>query len=131
MSKLSRTLWLGLLLLPAFGCGRGADKLEPVEGQVFYKGKPLAGGTIVFAPDPERGGHGPLAFAEIQPDGRFTLRTGETAGAVVGWHRVTVASASPTAAVPGLPAKYCDPERSGQRCEVKPGQPNTIEIRLD
>ncbi len=113
--------WLSL------GCGRG-DKLTPVHGHVFYRGQPLAGGTIVFTPDAERGGRGPLACGEIGADGGFTLHTGETIGTVAGWHRVTVAPPSP-AASPGpattpvleLPRKYSDPEQSGLLREVKAG----------
>jgi hypothetical protein len=141
MAMLSRA-WCGALgLLVAAGCGREPAPLAPVSGRISFQGKPLAGGTIVFTPDPERGGSGPLAFAEVKADGSFTLRTGAQFGAVPGWHRVTVASAPPPAAVPGaptapagvlpLPPKYSDPERSGLHQEVKAGLANTIDLRLD
>src|SRR5262245_42189900 len=65
-----------LLVLAVLGCGRD-DRLTPVRGQVFYHGRPLAGGTIVFTPDAERGGRGPLACGEIGADGRYTLHTGD------------------------------------------------------
>ena len=42
----------GALLLPLAGCGQDGGKLAPVRGRVFYRGKPLPGGTIVFTPDP-------------------------------------------------------------------------------
>jgi hypothetical protein len=128
-----------LVLLVAAGCGRDSARLAPVSGRVTYQGRPLAGGTIVFTPNPERGGSGPMAYAEIQADGSFTLRTQREFGAVPGWHRVTVA-AIPAPAVPGsavppeatrLPAKYSDPERSGLHQEVKAGLANTCDIRLD
>jgi hypothetical protein len=114
-----------LLMLTAFGCGRD-DKFVPVHGQVFYHGQPLAGGTIVFTPDPERGGHGPLACGEIGPDGRYSLHTDDTPGAVPGWHRVTIAPPAPAPApVPSapppamdLPRKYGDPLQSGLLREV-------------
>jgi hypothetical protein len=108
---------LGLALL---GCGRD-DKLTPVHGHVYYHGKPLAGGTIAFTPDPERGGHGPLAYGEIDAEGRYSLHTGDTPGAVPGWHRVTIAPAgeTPASAVVDLPRKYGDPEQSGLLREVK------------
>jgi hypothetical protein len=104
---------LGLALL---GCGRD-DKLTPVHGHVYYHDKPLAGGTIAFTPDPERGGHGPLACGEIDAEGRYSLHTGNAAGALPGWHRVTIAPAAPTAL--DLPRKYGDPEQSGLLREVK------------
>jgi hypothetical protein len=119
-------LIVGLGLLGAAGCGQEGP-LPQVQGQVFYHGRALPGGTIVFTPDPERGGRGELACGEIQPDGRYVLHTGEDLGAVAGWHRVTVAAAPAT----GLPRKYRDPELSGQSCEVKAGQLNTIDLHLD
>lgn len=123
-----RASGLLFLFLGLTGCGGTTEEmLASVEGQVFYQGSPLAGGTICFTPDPDRGGHGPMAYAEIQPDGKFVLQTGERPGAVRGWHRVTVA---PTGLV-SLPRRYSDPERSGQAHEVKPGIINSIQIRLD
>ncbi len=59
-----RLLWLGsltLFALAAIGCGDSKPELAPVRGHVYFHGAPLAGGVIVFTPDPERGGHGPLA----------------------------------------------------------------------
>ncbi len=121
-----RGLLLGLALV-VIGCGRD-DKLTPVHGQVFYRGQPLAGGTIVFTPDAERGGRGSLACGEIGPDGRYTLHTEQAAGAVPGWHRVTVAPprlaeapGQPTRAI-DLPRKYTDPEQSGLVREIKAGK---------
>jgi hypothetical protein len=117
---------VGLLLaLAVLGCGRD-DKLTPVRGQVFYHGRPLAGGIIVFTPDAERGGRGPLACGEIGADGRYILHTGDKPGAVPGWHRITVAPVTPpaqTAAPPGidLPRRYSDPEQSGLLREIKVG----------
>jgi hypothetical protein len=118
----------GLLVFVLAGCGEDRPTLTPVRGQVFYRGAPLTGGTIVFTPDADRGNHGPLALAEIQPDGTYTLRTSQEAGAVPGWHRVSVAG--PTSA-PALPRKYSDPERSGESREVQPGGVNTFDFHLE
>jgi hypothetical protein len=125
---------LALILLMAAGCGGGdTEPLSEVRGQVFFRGKPLEGGTIVFVPDPTRGGGGgPLARAEIQSDGRYRLSTGDRPGAVAGWHRVTVATAAPAGSTANaLSDRYRDPETSGQCHEVKPGQENTIDLHLD
>lgn len=130
------------LLLLAAGCGgAGRDPLRPVRGRVLYRGVPLAAGTIVFSPDPERGGSGPLALAEIQADGYYVLKTDDRPGALAGWYRVTVvalrqpASPSPAPAwVPAqslLPAKYRDPELSGLSCQVKDDQDNNLDFHLD
>jgi hypothetical protein len=130
-----------LLFLVGAGCGTKPPKLTPVRGQVFYQGMPMRGGTIVFTPDSDRGGRGPLARAEIQADGRYVLRTEDELGAVAGWHRITVMAVETPAAVPTsqrfvvprllLPSKYCDPELSGLLREVKPGQENQFDLYLD
>jgi hypothetical protein len=107
--------------------------MPPVEGRVYYRGEPLPGGTVVFTPDPERGNKGPLATAVIRPDGRYALRSGREVGAVVGWHRITVAPPGVEGQPPAfaLPSKYADPLRSERCYEVKSGQLNTIDIHLD
>lgn len=122
MRSLRLSLALGLAALA--GCGGGAPSLASVKGQVRFRGEPLRGGTIVFVPDAERGGRGPLAFAEVKLDGSFELRTGDKTGCISGWHRVTVAGAH-------LPDRYRDPELSGQRVEVRAGPANTCDVFLD
>lgn len=123
---LRTSLWAGVVLLAVAGCGGGGDRPEAVTGRVLYHGTPLAGGTIVFDPDPERGGDGPVAGGEIGPDGRYALRPEDGSGVSPGWHRVTFAAASGTT----LPARYSDPARSGQSCEVKAGRANEINFDL-
>ncbi len=109
------------------GCSRSEPELTPVQGQVFYRGRPLEGGTIVFVPDPERGGRGPLAWSAIGADGRYSLTTGGKKGAVPGWHQVTIAPPRHVA----LPARYRDPELSGKSCEVRPDRVNQCDVHLD
>ncbi len=134
MAGASSRVGIGLALLVLLGCGRGEIKLTPVQGKVFYRGQPLPGGTIVFAPDPERGNSGPLASCEIQPDGQYILRTGSQPGAVPGWHRVTVAAPArwpaPNAAW-SLPREFSHPDQSGQVHEIKSGGLNTIDVKLE
>jgi hypothetical protein len=129
----------GLLLLAAAGCGSRPQGLPAVRGRVFYHKMPLSGGTIVFAPDADRGGSGPLARADIQPDGSYTLKTGDTPGAAPGWYRITVValqaeSGGPTSfAAPRslLPPRYRDPDLSGLSCQVQEGQENTCDFNLE
>jgi hypothetical protein len=127
-------LLLGLLA----GCGSEPPSLAPVRGRVLYRGTPLREGTVVFTPDPARGGNGPMARAEIQADGSYVLRTGERPGAVAGWHRITVLAVQSAEAGTGpsqrralVPRRYSDPELSGISCQVKPAQENTCELRLE
>jgi hypothetical protein len=129
---------LVLVALAVLGCGQD-DSLTPVHGRVFYRGQPLAGGTIVFTPDAERGGRGPLATGEIAADGRYSLHSGDKLGAVSGWHRVTIAppalavAPGQTAAPPAieLPRKYRDPEQSGLLREVRPGKSGEQDFYLE
>jgi hypothetical protein len=124
---------IGCLVLLAFaaGCNRQPAKKEPVRGHVYYRGMPLPGGTIVFAPDPDRNSSGPIARGIILSDGSYDLAAGPDQGAVHGWHRVTVASAAPPGSSFSFPLRYTDPEISGQSCEIKAGQTNIINFRLD
>jgi len=78
-----RRLWGLVLVLSVSGCGSGADEMVPVRGTVYYHDKPLPGGTIVFTPDPDRGGRGPLALGEIAGDGTYTLLSDGRPGAVI------------------------------------------------
>ncbi|MCC6417604.1 MAG: hypothetical protein IT429_05085 [Gemmataceae bacterium] len=123
------------------GCRSGTAPLTQVQGKVTYRGQPVQGGTIVFAPDVSRGARGELACAEIQQDGSYTLKTGDLPGATVGWHVVTISSVLPPGqpplgqpyAVPPsvLPTRYRDPRFSGLACEVSADRPNTINFQLD
>jgi hypothetical protein len=126
--------WPGLMLLAA-GCGSGQapTDLVPVSGKVSFQGRPLAGGTIVFAPDPQRGGRGPLAVGTIAADGRYVLRSEGRPGAIPGWHRITVCGAAPAgdAAEPALPGRYTDPEHSGLSRQVLAGKANAFDLPLD
>src|ERR1700736_3962239 len=97
----SAGLAAGLLVLCA-GCGGPTTpEVAAVRGKVSYRGKPLATGTIVFAPDSLRGNSGPLARADIQADGSYQLKAGTLVGATPGWHRVTVAAVVDTPPAPG------------------------------
>lgn len=134
MDSAAGRVGISLALLVLAGCGRGEVKLVQVQGKVLYQGQPLPGGTLVFAPDAERGCAGPLAIAEIKADGQYVLQTGGKAGAVPGWHRVTVAAPAGSPFHTSswiLPQRFSHPEQSGQVQEVKPGILNAIDIKLE
>jgi hypothetical protein len=127
---------VGLVLLSCTSCGQQAKQREMVRGHVHYRGAALPGGTIVFTPDTDLGGDGPMAVAEIKPDGSYALKTGNAEGAASGPYRVTVASDAPltqdaTKAAVVLPRKYSDPAQSGLKREVKAGEVNVINFDLD
>jgi hypothetical protein len=125
----------------AFGCEQAMPPLAPVRGRICYRSVPLHTGRIVFSPDSLHGTTGPLASAEIQPDGSFTLRTADAMGAAAGWYRITVLAVETAGArTPGdmaprprllLPEKYADPALSGLAWEIKVGQENTVNLNLD
>jgi hypothetical protein len=129
------------LVTLAAGCGRGRPALNPVHGKVYYQGKALGSGTIVFTPDASRGGNGALARSEVQADGSYSLRTDQAYGAAPGWYRVTVmAVKAPGKPAPGqryavpqslLPERYRDPELADLVREVKDGRENDIDFHLD
>jgi hypothetical protein len=129
------------LVVGCVGCGSSAGPVTPVQGTVAYRGARLHSGTIVFTPDSTKGSRGQMALGEIQPDGSYQLRTGETAGAVAGWHRITVVAVQPPGpASPGLPfpipyslvpEKYRDPDLCGLAREVKAGQNNVFDLDLE
>ena len=122
---------IALAVLLFSGCEAEPPQLVTVRGKVFYKNVPLHGGIIVFTPDPVRNGDGPTSHAEIQTDGAFLLRTDNALGAMPGWHRVTISAFEDASGRPPLPSRFSDPERSGLSFEVKPGQENVIDIRLE
>ena len=109
---------IGWVLVSCASCGQQAKKREIVQGHVTYRGTILPGGTIVFTPDVERGGDGPMATAEIKADGSYSLQTGSEPGAASGPYRVTIASEAPivpeaSISAVVLPQTYSDPEKSG------------------
>lgn len=136
-----QALVVGIMLGVPSGCEPGTESRALVRGRVSYKGVLVRTGTIVFTPDTLRGTSGPLARSEIQADGSYALQTEGKAGAIVGWHRVTVMAVetNPVNSPSGdvnmprslLPDKYRDPELSGLSCEIRSGQENCLDFDLD
>jgi len=119
-----------LALVLAAGCGQDAPELVPVRGTIYHKGVPLKGGTIVFAPDRDRGCCGSVATASIRPDGTYVLRTGDAQGATPGWHRITIAGSTAPGQPSALPHRYTEALPCLYR-EVAPGRDNVIDLHLD
>jgi len=124
--------------LTLVGCSKPGlphvEKYEvyPVEGQVIWKGKPLADAHIEFFP---KGwslrpySHTPLGVTG--PDGRFQLSSyGEGDGAPLGKYIITVVCQDPQAkkgkqmfsTANLLPKQYADPKTSGLEVEIVEGK---------
>jgi len=86
----------------ALGCssGGGGPALAPVDGEVIYQGKPIAGANVLFVPE-----KGPVALGITDTDGKFRLSTGGSRGAVVGNCKATVSVAAPEDEVTLAPPK--------------------------
>lgn len=135
--------------LTASGCGSDPDlryavehpgELHPVAGKVHFNGQPIAGATVIFfdtaienqSPNPsdDTGAVNPVTIrprGRTGPDGTFELQSNGV-GAPVGEYLVTVSWKG--AVPPGsdiddlpekLPRKYQDPQSSGLKASVKPG----------
>ena len=134
-------------LVPA-GCSDDGPPLAPVSGRVTLDGKPLAGKTVKFIPDPGTPGQG--AGATTDAEGNYALlaarpgATRDTPGTPPGSYRVVVVEpmfpvdlpvqnaddTTPTPAIglPGpakrkleIPAIYTSPETTLLRVEVAKG----------
>ena len=141
------TFWR--LLVPAAALGVGAALVAlhggcsrkpaagpaTVRGRVTFQGRPLAGGLVVFSPDPDRGGSGKPARGDLDPDGAFRLKLGGDPAIPPGWYRVAVAPAPayPTSALggPAFPRDLARPDKSGLVREVKPGEENVFEFAVE
>ena len=73
------------------GCGGAYD--ATASGAVTLDGKPVTRGTVAYHPVSA----GPSAYARIDEDGTYTVRTGREVGLPVGEYQVTVISSEPPA----------------------------------
>lgn len=126
-----RTVLVLCLAAIVNGCGSQQLPVAPAKGQVFYQGKALDFGSVMFQPTA-----GPPARGIIQPDGTFELSTyDKNDGAIIGQHQVRIACVEsqrglnggprtkPSEAAgsdkPLIPLKYSHFDSSGLRVEVK------------
>ncbi|MFO0822470.1 MAG: hypothetical protein U0792_05015 [Gemmataceae bacterium] len=118
------------------GCSRNTPQAATtVRGAVTFQGKPLAGGMVVFSPDPDRGHSGKPIRGNVGVDGRYELRPSEKTPIPPGWYRVAIAAApslEPTSELsPIFPVKLARPDLSGLLREVKPEQENVFEFAVE
>lgn len=118
------------------GCGDSSPPVV-VKGKALYRGQPLAGGTVTFCPNPERGSDGPILQGQIDEDGTFTVVPLEGSKIRAGWYRIAIAPRAgsqefPTVEnpYPGLPLFFRNPVLSGLEKEVKLDRENIYHFDL-
>jgi len=125
-------------------CGGPSKKLNPVEGQVLYKGQPLAEATVSF--HPRQGEKNPTPSTGVTDEqGIFRLQTGNYEGAPVGDYAVTVIksvtvggggkgkrfSTAPPETTDALKGAYADSKKTTLSATVKDGENKLPPFRLD
>ncbi len=130
-------LTLLLVLSTSLACQRG-PKLVPVTGKITYKdGMTLNSGVIEFAPEDG----GPVSRSIIEPDGSFSLQTGNRAGAAPGKYKVVILQ---TLLIDGVPSaalhkhkgrrlhdRYRRYDSSGLKFVVEADKPNEFLIQVE
>ena len=124
---------LTVCLAALAGCSPQAD-YAPVSGTVYYKGKPVESGVVMFQP-----AEGEVARGLIQSDGTYTLETlGEATGVRPGMAKVRVSVRANTNSNGGevglgkllIPERYTDFDLSGLTFEVTPTRTEPYDIQL-
>lgn len=152
-------LGCSVAVLPLLGCsGSRFDKWRdglpspiPAAGTVTYKGKPLAGATVVFLASVPGKNRSLAAVANTDATGRFVLRTYRDGdGAIAGHHQVTIRKSVAVGPdgkplIPDergdildlplekhlIPEKYASCETSGLSAAVAPGGRNQFSFALE
>ena len=118
---------LALALLPACGGKEAGEAVYPVEGEVFFQGKPAAGATVFFHPAGQPDAR--ILSGTVGPDGTFRITTlRKDDGAPAGTYAVTLTwteTVKVNDAEQETPdrfgRRYSDPRRPAATVEVKPG----------
>jgi hypothetical protein len=87
---------VGLVYLIGPGGSPTKFKTVPVSGRVLFDSQPLTEGVVIFHADTAKGNETQATpKGNIDAEGRYELRTGNSRGAPAGWYRVTVFSEKP------------------------------------
>ena len=130
---LAAVLTVALTVL-AGGCGDPASPPEAgVHGTVTFRGRPLAGGVIVFAPDRDRGTPGRPLTAALDDEGHYRLERDGSPRIPPG--RYSIAIAGPPVRYGAdvgdeFPAALRRPDRSGLHRDVHAGQDHQIDFQI-
>lgn len=119
------------------GCGKSAPpQVTTVHGRVTFQGRPVAGGLVVFTPDPDRGFAGKPVRGETDAAGAYTLQLDGRPHIPAGWYRVSLADAAPPDPVaafgrPAFPPQLGRPDQSGLVREVVAGKDHVFEFGVE
>lgn len=143
--------WILILIV---GCGGAPDKLAskrpktfPSSGSVKFNGQPVAGATVVFAPDPGGTPTSVAASALTDSSGNFALQAyPPLLGAVPGKYKVAISKmepAPPAATGPNahdapppppskalIPEKFANADTSGLIADIPEGGKNDLHFDL-
>jgi hypothetical protein len=131
-----RSCFIGGLALAVCGwlAGCGGVHESSVSGNVYLDDKPLDTGNVTFYPTQG----GAAVYSQIEANGAYQLKTGDTFGLKPGEYKVTVVAAEDPPVVKGSTppiGKVFTPRKYGQLQEtdlvftVGPGD-NNIDLRL-
>ncbi len=108
----------------------------PVQGQVFYKGKPAVGALVMFHPVNETDPQAARPHGQVDPEGAFVLSTYEVKdGAPAGEYVVTIdwrrtipgrSGGGPSA----LPVQYGTPKQSPLRASIRTESNNLAPFQI-
>ncbi|MDB5309461.1 MAG: hypothetical protein JWO38_3663 [Gemmataceae bacterium] len=132
----SLAVGVALVSLPG-GCSSSTPAgPTTVRGRVTFQGQPVAGGLVVFAPDPDHGSSGKPVRGETGPDGTFQLVLDGGPSVPPGWYRVAIAPPPSAGAAlrdgkPGFPLQLRRPDRSTVVREVVSGKEHFFELAVE
>jgi hypothetical protein len=118
------------LVLSLAGCTKSdRPSVYPVNGKVFYKGKPAEGAYLTLVPLDENAAGRPRPGALVKKDGSFRLSTYTSHdGAPAGRYAATIIYRSPEKKIDDenagpdlLRGRYSDPKTSLLHVEIKEG----------
>jgi len=130
--------WGVLLLAWCWSGCSGTDlsgtEATSIRGVVTFQGQAMAGGVIVFTPDPERGGQGPPLTADIAADGSYAIVETPQRPILPGYYRVTLAPPPHWRYAPGaapFPLALTRPDQSGLLRDIRAGQVNLYSFAIE
>ena len=123
-----------ILALVCQACG-SRSRVYPVQGSVFYEGKPAHKAIVFLIPLTPSTTSKDRPMGRVDKDGNFTITTARSNGDPSGEYVVTIFWKYATG--PGdsdevdlLPPRYMDPQQSELRATVKPGNNNLEPFQL-